>query len=293
MKNERVRASAAKACAIIFVALLGAAVLTPTGAPAAEKMKPEEVVAKHLEAIGTAELRAPARSRVAGGGIEFNIRSGRARRAAGKALLVSEGDKVLLNAVFETADYPFERMGFDGSKLTLRQFIPGKHSPIGEFILSHEVIFKEGLIGGALSSAWPLLNLSGRNPKLEYGGTEKVGGRQAHKLKYGPRKGSDLKITLYFDAENFRHVRTKYERTVAATMGGRPIESAGRIDTRYQLVEEFSDFKDEKGLMLPHTYGVNFSISSETNPLTMDWKFSMTQFDFGLAIDAKEFDAVR
>ena len=230
---------------------------------------------------------------MAGGAIEFNIRSGSARRAVGKALLVSEGDKVLFNAVFETADYPFEKMGFDGSKLTLRQFIPGKHSPIGDFILSHEVIFKEGLIGGALSSAWPLLNLSGRNPKLEYSGTEKVGGRQAHKLKYGPRKGSDLKITLYFDAETFRHVRTKYERTVAATMGDSPIASAGRIDTRYQLIEEFSDFKDEKGLMLPHSYGFKFSVTSQNNPLTMDWTFGLTQFDFDQSIGVKEFDAVR
>ncbi len=287
MRYRRLRVSGLIVCALLFIALLGGA------SASAQKMKPEEVVAKHLDAIGTAELRAPTRSRVAGGSIDFSVRSGRARRAVGKSLLVSQGDKVLLNAVFETADYPFEKMGYDGKKVAVRQFLPGQHSPVAEFILSNEVIFKEGLIGGSLSAAWPLLHLAERNAKLEYNGTEKVEGRPAHKLRYAPRKGSDLKITLYFDAENFRHVRTKYERVIAATMGDRPGASAGRIDTRYQIIEDFSDFRDEKGLMLPHAYNFQFSIASQNNPLTMDWKFTLDQFDFEQTIDAKEFDAER
>lgn len=288
MRNRRARVSGLKFCALLFAALLGGA-----SEAAAQKMKAEDVVAKHLEALGNAEARSPSRSRVAGGSIDFTIRSGRGRRAAGKSLLISEGDKVLLNAVFESADYPFEKMGFDGKKATVRQFLPGQHSPIGDFILSNEVILKEGLLGGSLSAAWPLLHLSERNPKLEYNGTEKIEGRTAHKLRYSPRKGSDIKITLYFDGETFHHVRTKYERVIAATMGDRPGASAGRIDTRYQIIEDFSDFRDEKGLMLPHVHNVQFSVSSQNNPLTMDWKFTLTQFDFDQAIDAKEFDAVR
>jgi hypothetical protein len=274
-----------------LIALLGAASVTPETPAAAQKMKAEDVIAKHLEAIGTAELRAPSRSRVAGGAVEFNVRSGRVRRSAGKSLIVSQDEKVLVNAVFETSDYPLERMGYDGKKVSVRQLVPGLRSPLGEFILSNEVIFKEGLIGGTLSAAWPLLNLAERKSKLEYNGTEKIEGRPAHKLRYSARKGSDLKITLYFDAETFHHVRTKYERVIAATMGDRPIESAGRIDTRYQITEDFSDFKDEKGLILPHGYTLQYLNTSQNNPLTMDWKFSLTQFDFEQAIDAKEFDA--
>ncbi|MCA1632564.1 MAG: hypothetical protein LC802_02315 [Acidobacteria bacterium] len=294
MRNERVRASAAKACAIILVALFGAAVLTPAGAPAAEKMKPEEVVAKHLEAIGTAELRAPSRSRVASGDISIVLRnSAEGGRPQGKGLIASEGNKVLLNAAFEAADIPFERMGFDGKKLTIRQYRPGRRTAFGEFMLSHEVVFKEGLIGGALTSAWPLLNLAERNPKLEYNGTDKINGRSAHKLGYKPRKGSDLKIKLFFDAETFRHVRTEYERVVAATMGGVPGASAGRVDTRYQFVEEFSDFKTEEGLTLPHTYSLRYMVTSEIGPVLMNWKFTLSEFSFNQAIDAKEFDTER
>jgi hypothetical protein len=274
-----------------LVALLGAASVTPGTPAAAQKMKAEDVIAKHLEAIGSAELRAPSHSRVAGGNVEFIVRSGRGRRAAGKALIVSQEDRLLVNAVFEASDYPFEKMGYDGKKFTVRQLIPGLRSPLGEFMLSNDAIFKEGLIGGALSTAWPLLNVSGRKPKLDYNGTEKIEGRLVHKLRYAPRKGSALKITLYFDAETFRHVRTRYERVVAATMGDSPIESAGRIDTRYLIVEDFADFKDEKGLMLPHTYGLHYSNTSQNNPLTTDWKFNLSQFDFDQTIDVKEFDA--
>lgn len=288
MRNRRARVSGLKLCALLLAALMGGA-----SQAAAQKMKAEDVVAKHLEALGKEEARAPSRSRVAGGSIDFTIRSGRGRRATGKSLLVSEGDKLLLNAVFENADYPFERMGFDGKKAWVRQFIPGQHSPIGDFILSNEVILKEGLLGGSLSAAWALLHLSERNPKLEYSGTEKIEGRPTHKLRYAPRKGSDLKITLYFDAETFNHVRTKYERVIAATMGDSPAASAGRIDTRYQILEEFGDFRDEKGLMLPHAHSIQFSIASQNNPLTMDWKFALTQFDFDQKIDPVEFDAQR
>ncbi len=288
MRHRRLRASGLKVCTLLIVALMGGA-----SAASAQKMKPEEVVAKHLDALGAADRRAPSRSRVVGGSIEFSIRSGRGRRAARKSLLASEGAKLLCNAVFENADYPFEKMGYDGKKTAVRQFLPGQHSPIGEFILSNEVILKEGLLGGSLSTAWPLLHLAERNPKLEYNGTEKIEGRPTHKLRYAPRKGTDLKITLYFDAETFRHVRTKYERTIAATMGDSPGASAGRIDTRYQLLEDFGDFRDEKGLMLPHAHNIQFSISSQNNPLTMDWKFTLNQFDFDQAIEAKEFDAER
>jgi len=40
------------------------------------------------------------------------------------------------------------------------------------------VPLREGLLGGVLSAAWPLLRLAQQNPKLEYRGLKKMEGRQ-------------------------------------------------------------------------------------------------------------------
>lgn len=254
-----------------------------------DKIRAEDVILKHLEAIGTAEARRPNRSRIVAGGSVMNLRTGGRGNASGAALVASQGEKVLLKAEFNNPSYPFERLGFDGKKFHARQHAPGARSPLAQFFLSHEVIFSEGLIGGTLSSAWPLLNFSERQPRVEYSGTEKVKGRQAHKVRYMPRAGSELRITLYFDAEKFHHLRTDYERVIPAPMGSTPGASASQREIRYRLVEEFSDFRAESGLTLPHTYNLQFSIFQLNNPLALDWTINLTRVTFDYPIEAKEF----
>lgn len=257
--------------------------------PVADKIKPEEIVAKHLEAIGSAQVRDPIHSRIVSGNSVMNIKTGGRGTSSGPALLASHKEKVLLKAEFASAGYPFERFAFDGKKLHAKQYAPGVRSPLAEFFLSHTTPFSEGLIGGTLSSAWPLLDLSARNPKLQYSGTEKVDGRLAHKLKYAPRQGSELKITLFFEAETFQHVRTEYERVIAAPMGGTPGESASQRETRYKVVEDFKDYRTEGGLTLPHTYTIQYSVFRLNGPLALEWSFNLEKFTFGFPIEAKEF----
>src|SRR5688500_4209973 len=253
-------------------------------------MKPEELIAKHLDSIGTAEARAAARNRIITGVSELTLRQGGSGNLVGSALMASEGDKNLLMMAFNRPDYPAEKIGYNGHKLSVQAIRPGVRTPLGEFFRTHEEMFKEGLVGGTLSQSWPLLNVAARSPKLEYGGTRKFDGRPAHELKYTPKKGSSLKVKLYFDAENFRHIRTEYERVIAATMGARPIDSGGRLDTRYKVIEEFSDFKEENGLTLPHTYKFELHISSGSAPMLLDWVLSLHKFSFNQTMSGKEFD---
>jgi hypothetical protein len=171
----------------------------------------------------------------------------------------------------------------------MAEYAPGIRSPLAEFLLSHDTLFSEGLIGGTLSSAWPLLNLMARGAKVQYGGTEKVDGRQAHKLKYVPRQGTELKITIFIDAENFQHLRTVYEREIAAPMGGTPGQSASMRETRYKFVEDFRDFRKEGDLTLPHTYSIQYSVSRLNQPLELEWTFNLTRFTFDYPIAEKEF----
>lgn len=253
------------------------------------KLTPAEVVAKHLESIGPAEARARVHGIMIKGTCVVTIRQGGNGQVDGHALMASQGNQNLINMVFDSAAYPGDSFKFDGKKFTASQFRPGSRTALAQFFVTNEVIVKEGLVGGTLSSSWPLLDLQQKNPKLEYGGLKKIGGKQLYALKYTPRKGSDLKITLFFDSETFQHVRTEYHQTILATEQRRiaggggglpPATNARATNAEINAYEEFSDFKPESGLNLPHTYKFELSIQSETRPALVDWVFSLTNFTF-------------
>lgn len=279
---------------VLFVAV-GVCVLP---AHADDKLKPEELVTKHLESIGSAEARARVNGTRIKGSCSVAVRLCGEGQVDGQVMLASTDAANLINMNFEAAAYGQEALRYDGKKFATSQLKPGSRTCLAQFFLENEVLFKEGLVGGVLSESWPLLNVTERNPKLEYSGLKKMGDKQVHALKYSPRKGSDLKIVLYFDAESFRHVRTDYSRTIYAseqrriTGGGAglpPAQNQQASPTRIEAYEEFGDFKEESGLNLPHTYKFHLSIQSEVRPAVVDWVFNLNSYSFTSPLDAAEF----
>jgi hypothetical protein len=291
--------------ALFFIFIMSSGAVAAPIPP--DKMKPEEVVAKHLAAIGPADALAAAKSRIVAGDVKVINHSTAVRDIVGQTQIVSEGDKVVLAMVFNTSGYAYEKAGFDGDKMTVSLMEnTGKRSALGDFLKSQEAIVKQGLLGGVLSSAWPLLNVAAKNPKLSYSGTKKIDNRQVHEIKYRPSKGGgDMQISLFFDAETFHHVRTEYQYSVSARMGARPggigasasspitgnpsTDTGSQTMNRYKLVEEFSDFKTEGQLTLPHTYKIRLTIEAQRT-LMIDWINTLTQFNFNQPIDAAAFN---
>ena len=257
---------------------------------APQKITVEEIVAKHLESIGPAETRAKIKSRIIQGSVVATVRIGGSGTSKGGAVMSSQGNMSLLGIIFGLQQYTNEKAAFNGRKLSLGELRPGVRTNLGGFFLNHEVIFKEGLFGGTLSSAWPFLDLASRNPKLRYAGTRKIDDRQTHVLKYEPKGGSNLEIKMYFDAENFRHVRTEYQQDFPPPPVANPAAAARQKETRLKFVEDFSDFKVEKGLTLPHTYKLQLTFDTPNNPLLQDWVLTLTQFNFNVPMDDKQFD---
>ena len=261
------------------------------------KLTPTEVVAKHLESIGPAEARARVHGTQIKGTCALSVTMGGSGQSEGQALMASQGSQNLMKLVFDSEEGA-TWFKFDGSKTMVSQFRPGRRTALEQFFAAYDVIVKEGLVGGTLSESWPLLDLQQKNPKLEYSGLKKIGGKELHAIKYTPRKGSDLKITLFFEPETFRHVRTEYEQTIYVTdqqriAGGGgtlpSISSQRAANARLNVFEEFSDFKPEGGLSLPHTYKFELSIQSETKPALVDWVFKLTDFTFNAPLDASVF----
>lgn len=254
-----------------------------------EKIKPEELVAKHLNSIGSAEERAGVKTRIIIGVSKYIRRGPGGGSTEGRAVLASENEKNMIGMKFGVPGYDVESMAFDGKNLSVGFAAPGIRSALETLIRNHESTFKLGLLGGTLSSAWPLLALDEQKAKLKYSGIKKIDGTPLHQLKFQPRKGSDLDVALFFDAD-FRHVRTEYSRVISANIGSAGVDSsASQNETRYKLVETFADFRKEGNLTLPHDYRIKLEITSTTNSIVDEWNLALTDFVFNQPIKPGDF----
>lgn len=292
--TRRLRRALALACALLATASLATAPRATRAAAveAQDKLTAEEVVAKHLESIGPAGARSGVQTLVVAG---TSRASWKARNTSGaidgQLVIASKDDKSVLGMSFPAPNYPGEKFGYDGRKLTVGYIKPGVRSVLGTFLLTNGEVMKEGLIGGTLSSAWAMANLAERKAKVEYAGTAKVGDVTAHKLRYSPSKGSDLQITLFFDASNFRHVRTQYDRHTGARLAAGGAEAqAGQRAGRTRLVEDFSEFRREGKLTLPHRYKLVLEIENQTGTSTDAWEMELSQFAFNEDLEDGGFD---
>lgn len=259
---------------------------------AADKMKPEEIIAKHLDSIGTAESRAAIKSRLIGGTVAANLalQTPGMSQFNGQFVIASEGSKNVIAMGFQNTNYTQERFGFDGENVTIGYTTPGVRSTLGGFLVAYKSILKYGLLGGVLSDSWPLLNLSAKQQKLEYVGMKKIGDRQVYQIKYLPHGSSDIDISLYFDSENFQHLRTEYSRFISAGIGGSVDSSGSQRATRYKMTEDFSDFKKEGGLTLPHSYKITLEHEATVGSFTGKWDVTLNQFNFNQTIPPDLFN---
>ncbi len=97
--------------AVVLVGAIGVQV------DAAKKMKPEQLVALHLESIGTAEAREQVDSIVILGEAAVIPKVGGSGRIEGTSRLISTGAMSLIEMKFQNVNYPHERLIFDGEKV--------------------------------------------------------------------------------------------------------------------------------------------------------------------------------
>lgn len=283
---------------ILFFALI-AVLVSSFSAFADEGLTVEEIISKHLDSIGTKEKRDEIKNRIILGISNFTfLRT--PSNASGKAVLASEDRKTLFGINFGTPLYPLEKIIFDGNKASVAFIAPGNRSALGDFLLSNKIIITEGLLGGTLQSSWGLQDVKGRKAKVENSGKKKINGREVYVLNYFPKGGSDLTIKLYFDAENFQHLRTDYLQRIGAQQGQSigtsrigideaVNNSAKQQESRNTLIEDFSNYKDEGGMKLPHSYRVYLLLDETRGTREYEWKFEFSQFVFNQKLDPKSF----
>ncbi len=262
----------------------------------AQKLAPEEIIAKHLDSIGSREKLTSVKNQLVLGDVELIIK-GSSVPVNGKIVIFSAATKNIWGMNLNSNDYPLDRFGYDGKDTRVGFTRPGVRSVLGGFIYSYTELLKEGLLGGTLTSSWALLNTDLRKPKLSYEGTKKIDGREAYVLSYSVKGGSDLDTKMYFDTKTYQHLRTEYNRIISARQGSTVDNSAGQGEDRYRLIEKFSDFKKAGDLTLPTKYNLSYEYSSSAAIRTannaaryFEWKFNITNFSYNQPADEQAFD---
>ena len=243
------------------------------------KLSADDVISKNLLSIGTPDARKSLQN------LEFigtgTLKSTRGNSVDGRITLLSDGAKLKWATKFNTQVYPDEQLVYDGKKVAVAQVRPGQRSTLGDFIWWQQVLLSDGLMGGELSTAWPLYDDRIRGAKLSFEGKKKVEGRELYMLLYHPKKSvGDLRIELYFDPANFQHVRTVYSieappnfQPSSANQGDIFQKNVQQENRRFLLEEDFSDFRAMGNVTLPLHYTVHFSADSSAATENWIWSF--------------------
>ena len=276
-----------------FLAVLVVQICLFSPAHAAD-LKPEDVIAKHLDSLGAKDARTAIKSRAVQGKLSLKILIGSQPGTAiqGSWGLVSEQQKLKLVMRFNYPDYRGEQLVYDGNKIYIAATAASQqYSRFAGFVRGQDYIIREGLLGGELSTAWALQNLEQNHPKLTYEGTKKLDGHEVQDVQYHSKHSSDMQIHLFFDPETGHHVRTLYSMAFSPNMGSTVTSSVNQQEVRYTLDERFGDFKTTNGITLPSTYSIEYTQETQNGRTTVyHWDLTVDQISDNVGLDPKNFD---
>lgn len=103
------------------------------------KLKAEDVVARHLDALGTASSRAAVQTRAIEGRSRMKFEAGATGAAAqglaaGGARIISGGSRYSVALPFDYSDYWGEQFVNDGTKVNVAFSYIQQRSPLGDFL---------------------------------------------------------------------------------------------------------------------------------------------------------------
>jgi hypothetical protein len=280
----------------VILCLSWGSALSKTSFAADTEMTPEKLVAEHIKSLGAPEALAKIKSRMLYGGSAVQFIQGMTGGSNGEFLMATDARRVGIVMKYGAVSYPGEYFAYDGDKVTVGYISPGQRSPLADFIFRYNGPIKEGLLGGALSAAWPLLDIQKKQPTLKCKEAT-IDGKKLYELEYIPKKGfGDVKVKLYFDPENFHHVRTEYTVRVKNDASALPSVTSGATpedrtqnqnvisprapkatamdnqpDSIYKLVERFEGYQAVGGITLPFNYYMDYSVEGSGASFIARW----------------------
>ena len=211
---------------------------------AQDKLTANDIIAKHLAAVGGLEKLAKLKTRVALGTVK------KENEAEAELAIYSElPNRISANYRFEKYDW---RLRYDGAKSIF--YPPISHRLYMVTDKYHEML-SSGLMFNNVTLSNVLTEGEAGGAKFEARGTRKLHGRPAYIVEIKRRKGEALR--LYFDAENFMWVRTDYGHvTISKQMGTftNDVVSHSEDEIGVDFYIETSDFREVDGVKLPFKF---------------------------------------
>lgn len=204
----------------------------------------DQIIDKHFLAIGGKEKLGTIKTRVASGNVKASgpIQS--------RFFLVSESPDRLA-ALFKTNTYDwiliYNATTFLSTPVQILQnnvLLPGKTSAL-------ENKFKEMYSSGVLFGDMSLYNVvlaGGSDLTVKAGKAKKLGERQTLPVELKRKKGESIKA--YFDSETFMLVRLDFG-TLELNDTRIILDNSAIKPTNIEFFQEFSDFREVDGIMLP------------------------------------------
>lgn len=271
--------------------IFGAVMLVAcSSAVSAQDLSPQEILSKHLAALGPKETRAGVSTLMAIGNSDFETNAP-AVKGYGRAIVVSDPTNLYWVISLNSKQYPFEKVGYFRGKPNLPFMDSGRRSLLGAFLSEHSKVLESGLFGGSMSLRWAMLHLEKSKARLTSGADKTINGKKAFGIIFYPGSGSsssEFTMKLYFDAETFLHVRSEFRREIPAKnpVFGRANQIAS---STLSLTEQFSDFKSVDGLVLPFVYRVDFESNSNSSDHKSSWGIKVEQYAINQKLTADFF----
>jgi amino acid permease len=102
----------------------------------AQKMKADDVLARHLDSIGTSEARAATKSQIAVGTAEIKFITRKTTPVVGRIVIAAAGEKNFWGMNLNSTDYPKENFSYDGNKAKVGFSRTGVRSRFREAVMS-------------------------------------------------------------------------------------------------------------------------------------------------------------
>lgn len=203
----------------------------------------DDIIAKHIEAIGGADLLSKVQSMVITSDNEVmgNAASGTTTVVTGKGVK-NESDfngQHMVQVITENGGWAINPFTGSSSPEVMPE---SQYKVSAEQIWSPDVLYK----------------YADHEARVELQGKEKVGDVDAYKLKYNGKSGAE--ITFYLDPNSYHIIRT----TQQASMMGQDVT----------MVTDFSDYKkSDFGVTMPYTTNTDFGQFAVVRHIT-DVKFN-------------------